>query len=240
MEDDAIALEAYEMLAERYAARVDTKAHNAYYERPATLSLLPSVEGKRVLDAGCGPGVYAEWLVDHGAEVVAFDVSPKMVRLARDRLQGRARIMEADIGRPLDFLESGSFDQVLSPLALDYVRDWGTAFREFHRVLRRPGHFVPSVWHPSDDFYAHHPDGNYFDIERVENTFSGFGTPVQVPSYRRSLSAMLDPLFGADFVLERLLEPTPIGAFEDQDPEDYRKLMREPGILCIRASKRVA
>ncbi|WP_279387450.1 hypothetical protein [Rubrobacter taiwanensis] len=30
------------------------------YERPATLSLLPDVAGKRVLDAGCGPGVYSE------------------------------------------------------------------------------------------------------------------------------------------------------------------------------------
>jgi 2-polyprenyl-3-methyl-5-hydroxy-6-metoxy-1,4-benzoquinol methylase len=51
-----IALEAYEELAESYAALVDTKPHNALYERPATLSLLPEVRGKRVLDAGCGPG----------------------------------------------------------------------------------------------------------------------------------------------------------------------------------------
>ena len=77
MNQKPIALDAYETLAESYAARVDTKPHNAYYERPATLSLLPQVKGKRVLDAGCGPGVYAEWLVEHGAEVVAFDVSTR-------------------------------------------------------------------------------------------------------------------------------------------------------------------
>lgn len=58
-----IALDAYEALAERYAALVDSKAENAYCERPATLSLLPDVKGKRVLDAGCGPGSYSEWLV---------------------------------------------------------------------------------------------------------------------------------------------------------------------------------
>jgi hypothetical protein len=44
-------LDAYEALAESYAARVDTKPHNAYCERPATLSLLPAIGGKRVLDA---------------------------------------------------------------------------------------------------------------------------------------------------------------------------------------------
>ncbi|HET91353.1 MAG TPA: class I SAM-dependent methyltransferase, partial [Chloroflexi bacterium] len=69
---EPIAQEAYNSMAEAYAARVDTKPHNAYYERPATLSLLPDIRGKRVLDAGCGPGVYAEWLAESGAEVVAF------------------------------------------------------------------------------------------------------------------------------------------------------------------------
>ena len=70
MNDEPIALEAYEILAEAYASVIDTKPHNAYYERPATLSLLPEVGGMRVLDAACGPGVYAEWLVSRGAEVV--------------------------------------------------------------------------------------------------------------------------------------------------------------------------
>jgi hypothetical protein len=80
-QEEPIALAAYDALAESYAALVDTKPHNAYYERPVTLSLLPDVSGKRVLDAGCGPGVYAEWLVRQGAEVVAVDVNEKMVRI---------------------------------------------------------------------------------------------------------------------------------------------------------------
>ena len=55
MDEKPIALEAYEILAEAYASVVDTKPHNAYYERPATLSLLPEVRRKRVLDASA-PG----------------------------------------------------------------------------------------------------------------------------------------------------------------------------------------
>jgi len=90
------ALDAYETLAESYAALVDTKPHNAYYERPATLSVLPDVRGKRVLDAGCGPGAYAEWLSDRGAEVVAFDVNEKMVQLAKARLGAKAQVVRAD------------------------------------------------------------------------------------------------------------------------------------------------
>ena len=236
MAEEPIALEAYEELAEAFEARVGTKAHNAFYERPAMLALLPEVEGKRVLDAGCGPGVYAEWLVEHGAEVVGLDVSPKMVELARQRLRQRAVVMRANLEEPLNFLETESFDVIISALALDYVRDWSALFREFFRTLRAPGHFLFSAGHPFDDFYEHHPSGNYFDVEQVEMKFN-FGALVRVPYYRRPLSAMLDPLLEAGFRLERLLEPQPLPEFAEQDAKDYAKLMRQPGFICFRALK---
>jgi SAM-dependent methyltransferase len=237
MVDPPIALDAYERLAAAYAARVETKAHNAFYDRPAVISLLPPVAGQRVLDAGCGPGVYSEWLIERGAEVVGIDVSPKMVQLAERRLQGRARILEADLGQPLDFLESASFDLIVSALALDYVKDWAVVFAEFFRLLRTPGYLVFSVGHPSDDFFDHHSQGNYFELEQVEMEWGGFGVPVRVPYYRRPLSAMLDPLLEASFMLERLLEPRPVPEFKEQDAADYEKLMRQPGFICFRARK---
>jgi SAM-dependent methyltransferase len=129
--DDPIALDAYERLAESYAARAETKAHSADYERPATLSLLPPVKGRSVLDAGCGAGVCAQWLVERGVLVVALDVSPTMIRLAQERLRGRARLIQADLGRGLDGLADGSSDLVVSALVLDYVRDWTFSFKEF-------------------------------------------------------------------------------------------------------------
>lgn len=239
MDEHPIALDAYERLAEAYAARVDTKAHNAFYDRPAIISLLPEAAGKRVLDAGCGPGAYAEWLVGQGAQVVGFDVSPRMVELAEERLQARARIIQAALGEPLDFLEAASFDLIVSALALDHVKDWAAVFAEFFRVLREPGLLVFSVLHPADEFFDHHPDGNYFEIERVEMEFNwqAFGAHARVPYYRRPLSAMLDPLLEAGFVLERLLEPQPIPEFKKQEPRDYEKLMRQPGFICFRARK---
>jgi SAM-dependent methyltransferase len=231
-----IALDAYEALAESYAAVVDTKPHNAYYERPATLSLLPEVDGKRVLDAGCGPGVYAEWLAEHGAEVVALDVSPKMVQLAKERLGTKAHVLQADFDQPLGFLASASFDLVLSALALDYIKDWGHTFREFYRLLRQPGHLVFSIGHPLADFLLR-PGGNYFETELFHWVWSGFGMPVRMPSYRRPLSAVIDPLLDAGFVLQRILEPTPTEQFRQEEPEDYERLTRQPGFLCLRATR---
>ena len=182
-----IAQEAYNLLAEEYAARIDTKPHNAYYERPAMLSLLPDVHGMRVLDAGCGPGVYAEWLVRHGAEVIALDANENMVRLARQRLGESAQVVQANLEEPLDFLDASSYDVVLAPLVMDYVKDWRATFREFHRVLKIKGILVFSMEHPYTKYDDHRETSNYFEIELVEYTWRGFGKPVRVPSYRRPI-----------------------------------------------------
>lgn len=232
-----VAQAAYDELAEAYAARVDTKPHNAYYERPATLSLLPDVQGKRVLDAGCGPGVYAEWLVDREAEVVAFDVNAKMVRLARERMGDRAQIVQADLGHPLDFLRDGWFDLVVSPLAMDYVEDWESAFAEFHRVLVKGGCLVFSMEHPYAKYDDHRETSNYFEVELVEYEWRGFGKAVRVPSYRRPMGEVINPLVGAGFIVERIMEPVPTEAFRREAPTDYKTLSRSPGFMCVRAVK---
>jgi SAM-dependent methyltransferase len=227
----------YDQLSAAFAARVDTQAHNAYYDRPATLSLLPPVAGLRVLDAGCGPGVYSEWLANHGASVVGIDASPKMVALARRRVGGKAEIRQADLARPLDEFEPGAFDLVLSALVLDYIRDWQLVLGEFHRVLKRPGWLVFSVEHPFDQFYERPQATNYFETERVTHTFDWpeLAAPIRIPLYRRPLAAMIAPLLGAGFTLDGLLEPQPVPEFRLLEPDDYAKLMRLPGFICFRA-----
>jgi SAM-dependent methyltransferase len=234
-----IALDAYEALADGYASLVDRKAENAYCERPAMLALLPPVAGKRVLDAGCGPGSYAEWLVKHGADVVGIDVSPKMIRLAKKRLGKSVDLYLADLEKPLDFLESGTFDIVFCPLVLDYIEGWGPVFDEFNRLLKGFGLLVFSTGHPLTSYEAH-LETSYFDTSFVEDPWTGFGTAVSVPSYRRPLSSMLNPLIGAGFMIERVLEPEPDEQMRLTAPETYERLGGLPGFVCVRARKATA
>ncbi len=233
-----LAQHAYNIIAEPFAQIVDTKPHNAYYERPATLSLLPDVSGKRVLDAGCGPGVYAEWLVDHGAQVLAVDGNRKMVRLARQRLGDKARVRQANLEAPLDFLPDASVDIIISPLVLDYIRDWDAVFCEFHRLLVPGGCFVFSIGHPFEEYDQHSLSRDYFQVELTDYLSTGFGKPVRIPYYRRPLVQVIDPLLNAGFILDKLLEPQPTEEFKQADPVDYEKLMLYPGFLCLRALKR--
>ncbi len=232
-----VAQQAYNQLAEAYAERVDTKAHNAYYERPAMHSLLPDVRGKRILDAGCGPGAYAEWLVAHGALVTSVDANRKMVRLARQRLGDKVKVVQANLESPLDFVEDDTFDLIVAPLVMDYIKDWLSTFQEFHRVLRAGGYLIFSMEHPFGKFYDHRQASNYFDTELVHFTWRGFGKPVNVPSYRRPLNAVINPLIKAGFTLDVILEPQPTPEFQATEPVEYELLMRNPGFFCIRAIK---
>ncbi|SEW18760.1 class I SAM-dependent methyltransferase [Halobacterium jilantaiense] len=226
--DDRTPAEAYDELAAGYED-VEAGAYNAHLEFPGTTSLLPGVDGTRVLDAGCGAGRYTEWLLDRGADVVGVDASEAMLDRAADRVGGRATLHRGDLAEPLSFAADSEFDGVVSALALDYVADWEATFAEFERVLAPGGFLVFSVRHPVDEF---DPDGdaNYFETERRTADWAA-----DAPYYRRPFSAMFDPLLDAGFRTDAVHEPQPTEAFAEQRPERYETESREPVFLCVRA-----
>ena len=231
-----IAQDEYEAMAERFAERVDYYAWNAHYDRPAMLALLPEVRARDVLDAGCGPGAYAEELVTRGARVIGVDASPTMVRLAEKRLAGRAKFLVANLDLPLEMFAPNSFDVVLSALTLDYVRDWERVFLEFFRVLRAAGVLLFSVQHPLSDYVLNFAD-DYMQTETYHALFRSLAPKLYVPTFRRPLHAMLNPLARAGFVLEQLHEPQPTKKFREQFPEQYERLMRRPDFIMFKAKK---
>jgi SAM-dependent methyltransferase len=243
-EEPSLGEQNYREFARRYAEIAKTKPHNAYYDRPNTLSLLPQdLRHQQVLDAGCGPGIYAEELLKRGADVVAFDVTPEFVEITRERVSERATVLQADLSQPLHFAEDSSFDLVLCPLVLDYIEDWAAVFREFARVLKPGGLLVFSNGHPMGDWQylkRRLPEiaQSYFETQRFTTTWGGFGDPApEITSYRRPLAAMLNPLIEAGFCLDHVLEPVPTPDYEREDPQGYAELLREPGFICIRARK---
>jgi magnesium-protoporphyrin O-methyltransferase len=55
--------------------------------RATLLGMLPAdLQGRRVLDAGCGTGALAIEAAKRGADVVAIDLSPTLIKLAQERL----------------------------------------------------------------------------------------------------------------------------------------------------------
>lgn len=233
---DSVSLDSYEEMAEYYFNYVDTKPFNAYYERPATISLLPEVKGRKVVDAGCAAGWYTKWLLDNGARVIALDFSPNMIEMTKRRVGSSAEVIRTDLNDPLNFIESGSIDIVLSSLTLHYIRDWKEVMSEFNRILKKDGQLVFSVHHPFMDFTKHDKE-DYFATELLEEHWRTNKGRVKVQFYRRPLSKIVESVTESGFVIERLLEPMPTEQFKLEKPDTYDILIKKPHFLFIRARK---
>ena len=77
---------AYDRFASSYAAEIPSNPYNVDMDFPGTTALVPEIGGDRILEAGCGTGLYTGWLLQAGADVVAVDASREMLAEASDRL----------------------------------------------------------------------------------------------------------------------------------------------------------
>ena len=91
-----------------------------------------------LLEVGCGPGELAERVRGElGVSVVAIDISPRMVELAR------GRGVDARVGDVQDLpFEDASFDCAVAAWMLYHVPDVDLALRELARVLRPGGRLI--------------------------------------------------------------------------------------------------
>ena len=106
--------------------------------------LLGDVDGRHVLDVGCGSGMNSVLAATHGGFVTGIDISPSLTQLAirRAQLNGvadRVRVMVTS-AHDLPFA-ANSFDVVLGIAILHHL-DLEVASREVHRVLKRGGRAI--------------------------------------------------------------------------------------------------
>lgn len=208
------------------------------------------LEGKRVLDAGCGFGYYAFLAAERGARVTAIDFAPEMVELARCLARERGVPLEVRLGDVCDLsgFSDGSFGAVVSGMDLE-IPDVSVAFREFARVLEPGGALLFSVPHP----IIHHgewrqaADGTrlFFALDHyfergpfVAEWSDEHGRPVRFERFRRPLQDYTEGLAASGFLIERLLEGEPTMQDATTDRELADLLRRAPTYLVIRAVKR--
>ena len=72
----------------------------------------------------------------------------------------------------------------------------------------------------------------------VSSTWNGFEKPVVMKSYYHSLSTITNALSDNGFIIEKILEPIPTEEFAKADIAEYKKLLRFPLFIVIRAIKK--
>jgi SAM-dependent methyltransferase len=214
-------------------------------EHADLLALLPEVNGRRVLDLGCGAGQLAQHLATRGAEVIGVDVSERMLGLARAEF-AHPRVTHVqssieDVGFP-----GARFDLVVSVLALHYVADYAGLVRRIAGWLAPGGVLVYSIEHPmytarlAGDGWARDGAGGrmawgidrYADEGAREETWFVPG----VRKVHRMLATLLNGVLDAGLVLERVVEPMPDEQWLRTHPQASDE-GRRPMFLLLRARK---
>lgn len=135
-----------ELVRREYATEAGLVARASIYggayggpdARKVALEAVREARPRRVLEVGCGWGEFAERLArELGADVVAIDLSPRMVELAR------ARGVDARFGdvQQVPFAD-GEFDCAVANWMLYHVPDTDRGLAELARVLRPGGRLI--------------------------------------------------------------------------------------------------
>ena len=106
------------------------------------------LQGKRILELGCGTGLNTEYLAQNGGHVTGVDLSERMLAKARQRIEAKnVSFLTADITKPWDF-KNASFDFIVANLVLEHIQDLRPIFNEVFRVLRPGGKCYLAELHP--------------------------------------------------------------------------------------------
>jgi SAM-dependent methyltransferase len=169
------------------------------------LDLLGDIEGRPVLDAGCGEGYLARALAARGAHVTGIDLSQRLIELARaGDPDGTIDYQVADLAQPLPAV-AGRFDAAGSYLVLNDVRDYRGFAATVAASLRPGGRLVLALNNPYSAVTDRHVT-NYFDSGAVSRYRGLWEAGIQACYHHRTLENYLDAFHAGGLRLTKLAD----------------------------------
>lgn len=206
--------------------------------------LFPDMNGKSVLDLGCGYGWHCKYAVQMGAlEVLGIDSSKKMIEKATAE-NSDERIKYEVCGIEEYAYPKNTYDLVVSNLVLHYIEDLENIYQKVHRTLKGGGYFLFNVEHPTftagvneDWIYDDNGKPRYWAIDNYyypgerETNFLGH----RVVKQHHTLTQILNPLMKNGFRIEVIEEAMPPENM--MDIRGMRDEMRRPMMLLVKVRK---
>lgn len=204
--------------------------------------LFPLLQGKRVLDLGCGYGWHCKFAAEQGAaQILGLDISEKMIAKAREK--NREKQIEYRLCGIEEYeYPKDTWDCVISNLALHYIEDIESVFQKVHRTLKKDGVFLFNIEHPvftsgvgQDWIYTEEgrplywPVDNYFIPGERKTHFLGCNVTKQHHTLTQIIKGLLDNGFEIKTVEEA--EPSE----EMMNMPGMKDELRRPMMLLIKA-----
>ena len=210
---------------ERYKIPADFVHYGPHCPNEDQLQLIGDVDGKRVLEIGCGGGQCAIAFAKRGAIATGIDISDAQIEFAR--------ALAIDEGVKVTFLRGNvedlspitdeSQDVVFSAFALNYVERIEHCLAKVHRVLVPGGIFVFSNGHPFSHCCLEEGSltvtRSYHDRspDLWEWTFKEVGVSAPMRSFLHRVGDWFRFLRNAGLEVLDILEPEPIEIGSGQD-----------------------
>lgn len=208
-------------------------------------TLFPPLQGKSVLDLGCGYGWHCKFAAEQGAaQILGLDLSKKMIAEAQKRNSDpfiRYRLCGIE---EYEYPEN-TWDCVVSNLALHYIKDLDSVFQSVHKTLKKNGIFLFNIEHPcftagvnQDWIYAddgtpqYWPIDNYFIPGKRITHFLG----CDVEKQHHTLTQILMGLLKHGFELTAVVEAQP--SEEMMEFPGMKDELRRPMMLLVKAMKK--
>ncbi|UCD97094.1 MAG: class I SAM-dependent methyltransferase [Candidatus Bathyarchaeota archaeon] len=261
------ARDGWNLISKAYQNNIRVSLEDVHYG-PASpgereMKLLGNVEGKDVLEIGCGGGHNTIVLAKWGARSTGLDISEEQLKHAERLAHEHKVAVQFHLGNmeQMEMFPDANFDIVLSSCAIGYSENIERTFHEAFRVLRRGGAFVFCVVHPFRNRgrairYSGRKlwgIGNYFDRRRRTWIWRFGDVVAKFYGYHRTMQDYFNALTSAGFVVEGLFEPEPyplkkmtaeekrmIPYYWEGAEKEYEIRKRVPFILLFKARKPLA
>jgi SAM-dependent methyltransferase len=215
---------------------------NNRIEKPVLLELIGDIEGKRVLDLGCGDAKFGMELLQNSC--ISYDGvegSENMVNEAIKNLKGTKGKVHHSSMEKWNF-QTENYDLVVSRLALHYLADLRDVVKGVHRSLTKNGRFIFSVQHPVLLSSIKSAEASPSKTDWIVDDYFISGKRVEpwidksVVKYHRTVEEYYQLLKQVGFKIDDLREGTPrIEEFKNES--EYKRRMRIPLFLMFSCVK---
>jgi len=229
---------------EQYMAKRNRpNSANNILEKPILDQLIQDVEGKDILDLGCGDGKFGlELLSRKSRSYHGIEGSENMCALAVENLKNTDVRIECFDIEEYDYPKE-KYDLIVSRLVFHYVQDLEGLFVKLHTCLRQEGELVFSVEHPiiTSCYEAYHRKGrrenwivdNYFESGERVNHWIG----KNVIKYHKTIEEYFQIIQNTGFEVLALRESKPDRKYFET-PEEFERRMKIPLFMLFKLKKK--